>query len=332
MPAMLQAALAGVLALAGNAAALAQPTVVPDEPDAAISACLTPKGNEGTKVEYPNSMLDWKATGTVRLRMEFFDPDKPPRTTVLYSSNEPFEEAARTRVREYRLPCLKPGSTPVVFLQEFSFDSRDGRRVSWDGPQAAGARGDCELNGVKSSDLIYPARALHKNVTGVALTEARFEASGEAPSSVTVLNPVAGDLAFAATSYMKNARLVCKEPSGRWLKTVHQPFNFHVEGAAGVVFKDMSFVQFLGAVDKIETHRVRFDLDSMACPFDLDLVLYQPYAANSVGEVGQTDPNRQALLAWLRTVQLRIPPVTLKQVLGDTIRITVPCGLVDLTS
>jgi hypothetical protein len=332
MKATLRSMLMGVLALVGSAGALAQATVAADVPDAATAACLTPKSHEGTKVLYPTDLLDSKSDGIVRLRMEFFDADMPPRASVLYSSAEAFEQAARKRVRDYRLPCLKAGAAPVVLLQEFSFDPRDGRRVMVADPQALEIRANCVLEGINPSELAYPARAMQNGVTGSVLVQARFEASGQAPSSVTVLNPAPAILAFAASEHMKGARLVCKEPSGTWPKSALQGFKFHIENSATVRLKDLSFVQFLGLVDKIETQRVRFDLNSMACPFELEWVLHRPYAENGVGEVGQTDPNRQALLAWLRDVELRIPLVTLNQVLGDTIRITVPCGLVDLTS
>lgn len=44
------------------------------------------------------------------------------------------------------------------------------------------------------------------------------------------------------------------------------------------------------------------------------------------------NPNRPEFLRWLSNVALRIPPETLKEVLGDTIVPPVPCGSLDLTS
>jgi hypothetical protein len=264
--------------------------------------------------------------------IEFVNADGPPRAKVLFSQGEPLEKAVLQRVRAYRLPCFRPGSTRAVFIQEFHFDPRDGRPVSWSAARSVQEVSPCTLiDELKASEIRYPQRAMRQNVSGSVLAQARFDGPDQAPT-VTILNEVGRDLTDVAVEQMRRSRLSCREPSGKWPKSALQMFRFRIEGNGGHVLKDMTLRQFVGAIDKLEKHRVRFDLSSMACPFDVDLVLYQPYAKNPVGEVGEPDPNRQEFLAWLSTVALRIPHVTLKQVLGDTMRISVPCGSLDLTS
>ena len=59
-------------------------------------------------------------------------------------------------------------------------------------------------------------------------------------------------------------------------------------------------------------------------------MLLQPYAPNMVGEVGRSDPNRTEFIEWLKTLALDLPTRMRKHVIGDTITISVPCGLIDL--
>jgi hypothetical protein len=322
-----------VLLWAWSGIAQAQAAVMlPHEPDNATLACLTPKSRDGSAIPYPKGALELKHGGTVRVRIEFFSADAAPRINVMYSAGPDFEAAVLERVREYRLPCFKAGSAPIVVTQEFSFDPRDGRPVTWSGAQLSRTLPNCTLSGFDPSEVSYPHEALMRNERGAVLVLARFDAPGERPT-VTFLNPVESlDLARKVRATMWRARLECTEAPGQWPVIGMMPFTFRIEGRPAPQLKDMSLKQFVGAIDQIDKHRVRFDLTSMSCPFDVDLKLYQPYTENAVGEVGVPNPNRQSFLAWLRTVALRIPPVTLKQVLGDTIRISVPCGLVDLTS
>lgn len=89
---------------------------------------------------------------------------------------------------------------------------------------------------------------------------------------------------------------------------------------------------FVGHLKDLDTHRVRFDFATMGCPFTVELGMNQPYAPNSAGEVGGTNLNRTAFLAWLRGVSLRTPRETERFLVGATMRVLVPCGALDLTS
>jgi hypothetical protein len=329
-------AAAAALCLAVSAVTPAQTSVIQaDEPDPSVAACLATGHVGGAGPVYPPEELGSKSGGTVRVRMEFVNANGPPRATVLYSQAESFEAAVLEHIRSYRLPCFKPAAGRVVFVQEFNFDRRDGRKVAWSAPRSMEEMSPCKATPeTKASELRYPDYAGRRGAQGSVLAQARFDAPGQAPT-VTILNEAdvdGRDLKNVAVAHMQRSRLICSEPSGTWPKIALQLFRFRLEGAVAPVLKDLTLRQFVGAIDKPDRHRVRFDLNSMACPFEVDLVLYQPYAANPVGEVGRSDPNRHEFLLWLSTVALRIPPVTLKDVLGDTIRISVPCGSLDLTS
>lgn len=309
---------------------------VPDPSIAESLKCLT--GNEGKSVKYPEYERTTGRGGTVRVRLEFFSPVKGPLSSVLSAPSQALGDAVRWYVDDYRMPCLKKGKPPVVAIQEFSFDPRDGQRVTFAGLQRSAEAGEkwdkaCKAVGVEHTQLTsYPTRAIRDNASGTVLASARFDGPGIAPE-VTILNPGGHrTLEQAVVGAMAQIRIECTEPVDYWPRTFQQTYVFLIEGKARPVLKDLDLKQFVGAIDQLESHKARFDLGSMGCPFEVHFELYQPYAANRVGEVGRTDPNRQALLAWLESVSLRLPRNVVDQMLGGSMRIAVPCGLLDLTS
>jgi len=81
----------------------------------------------------------------------------------------------------------------------------------------------------------------------------------------------------------------------------------------------------------MNTQKVRFDLTTMGCPFEVDVTAYKPYATNGVAEVGQRDPNRREFLEWLRAATFVFPPAAQRTAIGSSSRVTVPCALLDFS-
>jgi len=295
-------------------------------------SCLTPTSDQQRTIAYPARELQLRTDGTVRVRLTFTAADQAPRVEVLFSSGENFEAAVRDHVDDYRLPCFPVGHAPLVAIQEFGFDFRGAGKVYWAKPQSTTAieEGNCEVTGFDTS-LRNPDMVRSRAKSSTVLVEMQFDGEGKAPS-VKVLNPLPGSfVGDEVTEAVRKLRVSCKAPRTWPLKAV-QTYRFRVVDTDQLVLNDMSLKSFVQSIDHLERHLVRFDLSSMGCPFAVQLRLYQPYATNSVGEVGKIDPNRAGFIAWLATVSLRIPVETLNQVLGDTIRISVPCGVLDLTS
>lgn len=316
------------------AAALAHAQSFEFEPGATSPfSCLSPAVADMPKPVYPPRELEMRADGFVRLRLEFTHPDRPPKVTSIFRTSEHFEDAVLDRVRTYRLPCLDAAAAPVVAFQEFSFDPRDGRPVLWSPPAPVGAtKRRCEAHGLDTSNVRYPSLLPRGAKDTNVLARATYGAPNE-PPKIEILNKVRHRaFEFELISYLEKTSVDCAGQDVKWPISALQVFKFHMEGNEQVALQDMGLKAFVAAISGVDKHQVRFDLSSMSCPFDVQFRLYQPFAPNSVGEVGASDPNRTAFLAWLRTVSLRIPDETLNQVVGDTMRISVPCGVLDLTS
>ena len=335
--------LAFVVVLAFSAgAALAQPLqVLADGADAQLLACLQPSRDALPPLPYPADELLRKREATVRVRMEFTLPDGPPKATVFFNQGgDAFSEAVLQRVGTYRLPCLPAGrAEPFVVTQEFQFDPRDGRPVIWSAARCGLptlAPNHCSMS-TTAKPIDYPTLALGgplATTTGIvkrtqsgavlALMEAE---SAQLPPKVSILHDAGSrSLSAEVEEYLRAARLRCD----RYPVSALQVFHFQIDGDDQFSLKDMPLKTFIAQVRDLDRHKVRFDFSTMRCPFDVQLHLYQPYFENSVGEVGDADPNRADFLAWLREVALKLPRNAASHLVGATTRVSVPCGSLDL--
>lgn len=319
----------------GLCAATAQAmTLLPETVDASRFDCLTRVEGAPSTIEYPERERFEGTGGTVRVRMEFLDQRKGPLVEVLASPNDALSWAVRRFVDDYRLPCFKKSEQRAFAIQEFAFHPRDARPVTWAHPVVVGqVMDDCKLVGFeKARSTRYPSKAMREGKEGRILGLVTFDGPG-VPAKVTILHG-GGHRALdeAMVAAMEQVSLECASSGGQWPRRAMQLFVFQIAGEARTRFKDQDLKTFVTWIDQLDSHKVRFDFDSMSCPFEVEFHLYQPYGANAVGEVGKTDPNRQALLTWLRSVALRLPPKLMDEVLGRSLRIAVPCGLLDLTS
>lgn len=297
-----------------------------------VLECLAMDGGVAPPITYPPDSLRREGGGVVRVRLEFTAPDRPPDVSVLFSSGSTYLEAIQPRIGAYRLPCLRPASAPVVAVQEFAFHPNDSRPVFPSKLASADAFARCTLDQSRAGPVVYPTEALNRGEQGNVLVRATYAAPG-LPTEVKALNSVgSGRLVSAALRLLERTAMVCQEPAGPWPKQAVQTVAFRIEGQSDVKLADMSLRGFVQNIKDLDLHRVRFDFSTMACPFTVQLSHDRPYVANGVAEVGDRDPNRIPFLAWLSTVELRIPPETAKFLVGSTMRISVPCGVLDLAS
>ncbi len=303
------------------------------EPKASVFACLQQAAVDRGSLAYPSDAVDRKESAVVRVRLTFSSSGTAPAVDVLYNSGRPaFADVVRDHVKTYRLPCLTAQAAPASATQEFQFVPGDGRKVVWSAPRPDSDPDDEAVAAclkTKGPRPDYPRRALQEGLQGTVLARMTFTAPDAEPLTEIVFDGGSAVLANAVKTYIRDYRLPCLAPS-RAPVTGFQQFAFVLTNEENFVLKDVTLKQFLGAVEGLDKHRVRFDLNTMACPFEVRFKLYQPYMPNAVGEIGTSDPNRREFLEWLKTASLKLPPNAKRQVIGDSMTIAVPCGVLDL--
>ena len=135
-------------------------------------------------------------------------------------------------------------------------------------------------------------------------------------------------LASSVLASVGRYRLPCMPPGMRPIDAM-QLFRFQYSDEIRH-FKDMTLATFVGAIDGLASENVRFDLSTMGCPFDLRFTMYRPYFKNRVLEIGSVEPARREFLDWMRRQRLRLNHDQFKHLLGDSMTISVPCGVLDL--
>jgi len=284
---------------------------------------------------------DVAAGAVVRVVMRFDSANEPPRVDVKFNNGGALsEKAVLEHVGTYRLPCLKPGSSATA-SQEFQFVSpapatkiieaplRD------DTPDTRVSK-ECLRGVLEAPKPDFPQRRLIADTRdmvepGIVLTRMTFSRP-DAPPAVEILYD-GGDrrLASAVESAIEAYRLPCAKVGEKPIVAA-QKFLFAYEGYAPAQLKPkLALVQLLTLVKDMNSHKVRFDLTTMGCPFEVDVTAYTPYMPNGVGEVGPRDPNRREFLEWLRAVTFEFPPAAKRTAIGSSSRITVPCAVLDFS-
>ncbi|MBC8055896.1 MAG: hypothetical protein H7Y61_04905 [Rhizobiales bacterium] len=291
-------------------------------------ACLDTGGSK--KPVYPEREVALRTEATVRVSLTFVAPDRPPKLQTTYNSgSDAFIEAVESFVNSYRLPCMAPGAPPIVGVQEFQFVPHDGRKVIHgalrDGrpydPQAFRC-----VKGMRPPQ--YPA-SLNRPPEGTVVVKMRFVDGTSAPQPEVLFNGGSDRLAAAVLAAVEQYRMPCLGASDAPV-TALQTFRFVMSDSKRWALKDVELRQFVAAIDKLQQNQVRFDFSTMGCPFDVRLRLFQPHAPNEVGELERSDPNRREFIEWLRKVSLKLPGDAARQVIGQSITISVPCGVLDL--
>lgn len=285
---------------------------------------------------YPPSMLERKGEAYVRVRMTFEAPDRAPKVDLFYNSGQDdFEAPVRAHVRAYRLPCMTVGAGPVVATQEFRFTPGDGRKVFWSPERREDddrqAMTKCISFGKGKPSYPLSARYAARPPVGTVLAKMRFTAVNEPPEVAILFNGGTPMLAGMVSGHIgEQYRMTCEPPSG-FPVVASQSFSFTFEGEREFRFKDVDLKTFVGGLRDVERQPVVFDFKTMGCPFELQLRVYQPYQANSVGEVGSSDPNRREFIEWVKNATFKLPPASANQLVGGSMKVSVPCGQLDLS-
>ena len=307
------------------------------EPSAAVR-CLTPTAEQRGAPEYPFDAWKREEKGRVVVELSFTSRDKRPAVKVLSSegdgdSKESFVAAVRSHVANYRVPCLNEAAgLPAQLRLAFVFQPQE-RVVQNSGPQDADDQRRSELlkcvqhtSREKAPD--YPMGALRAELQGRVLARLSFNAKDQAPQAQVLARPAAKQLADAVASFVKGLRMPCFD-GGEAIDATFT-FIFRLEGTGAFGFKPIGLVDLMPRVRGIQRQALNFDTTTMACPFDVRFQYRQPYMANVVSQIADSNAARSPLIRWLTDVHLELPARSLDSVFADDTVITVPCVKIEL--
>lgn len=296
--------------------------------------CLSPAAAERGQPEYPPELFERKDGGKVHIELVFSAPDRAPVVRVLDDNADPkFLQAVQKHVSRFRVPCLAAGAEPARLEQTYIFTPNDGRTVVATLPRDANdaqrrLRYQCLTRILPGVRPEYPLFARQAEEQGKYLVRLRFVGPTAEPEAVFVDADRSSRLRVAASDFVKGYRLPCMGTEPVELTML---FVFMMEGGERTRLKDATLRGFLGNADPSTVALpVYFDLDSMACPFDVRLRYLRPHERNGISEIDNSNPARRPLLDWLSQMSLKLPADTNRRVLGETMTLSIPCGKIDL--
>ena len=295
--------------------------------------CMTPAPDQRGRPEYPEAVYRLREGGVVKVELVFAEPHLAPTVTIESATGaDALIESVRRHVERFRVPCLASGQAPVRLRQHYVFIPNDGRKVTWSTPvdEADRAREErirCITRPDGNERPSYPDKSRAREEEGNVYVRLRFVAPDRAPQ-VTMLDKGSHSvLAREVDAFAQGYRMPCLrgEPiEANWL------FRFVLDPGQRTVLRDATLLQFLRAVRNPGREPVYFDFMTMACPFDVRLTYFRPFAPNRVGEVGSHDPARRPFLDWISTLELDLTGRDHNAVIGGTMSVSIPCGKLDL--
>lgn len=317
--------------LIGNAptAALAVDTALAPSP---ALACLTLAAGAPDRPDYPAEALTRKEGGSVRVQLEFREPDRAPRVTLLQRSGKSqLDQVVTEHVEQYRVPCMQAANGPVILLREYSFDADGSSRVMASAPRdsadpARAAQMSCMRHVVADSKPVYPRSSLRNEEQGVLLVKMRFTAPDQPPALEWIAATPHRSLRASVEEFAHGLRLPCLNNA---TVDVLRAYRFVLSGGARTVLRDATLVNFLRTAKDL-AKPVFFDFTSMSCPFDVRVTYTRPFARNTVQQLDSNDPARAPLLNWLAGVTLHFSDAQQLDVFGQAMVVSVPCDRLDL--
>jgi hypothetical protein len=295
-------------------------------------ACLTLPAGAADRPEYPEEALHRKEGGTVRVQLEFREPDRAPRVTLLRRSDvRALDDVVTSYVAQYRVPCMDTANGPVTLLREFAFDPDGRSRVMASAPRdgadpARATQLSCIRHTVAGSKPVYPRSSLRNQEQGVLLVNLRFAAPDQPPAVEYVAASPHRSLRNSVDDYAAGLRMPCLH---RGTVEMLSAYRFVLSGGARTVLRDSTLINFL-RTGKDLAKPVFFDFNKMSCPFDVRLTYSQPFARSVARQLDTTDPARAPLLEWLEGVTLKFSDAQQLEAFGQSMIVSVPCGRLDL--
>jgi hypothetical protein len=209
------------------------------------------------------------------------------------------------------------------------------RLDSYEGPGAA----ECFEQILKQRTLEYDSRrGLTGGVdntdwgeTSAVLVRLTFTAA-DAPPAVEQLY-AAGNrkLVPLVEARVAQYRLSCLPPGHSKVVATQRFVMYGLDAKVLQLKRELTLVDVLRLAPAAKDKPVRFDFNTMACPFQLEFAPYQPYAINTVREVADRNPARREFIRWLQDITLDLPPQFMRTAMGSRSLVTVPCTVLDLS-
>ncbi len=310
-------------------AGFAQTTEGPEfESTPANLDCLLPVAAERGVPVYPGRAWANQQSATVDVKLTFHSATLPPKAEFATSGIEKlaFEESVADFVRRYRLPCFMEGRAPIVTNQVFTFSHNDERSVVYDKVDRKAGRAHWTC--VESVKPRYPV--LNESAEGNVILSITFRNRDEEPEVGVIYGARNRQLQAAAVRAAKNYRYKCDIPAGEPV-VAQQRFHFRLFDGKTFGLRDLDLLTFLGSVERAGLGKVRFDFNEMGCPFDLKVSLNRPYARNKLGEFDQSNAKRKSFMDWLSQLTMRFSAESEPYLIGQSIKVSVPCTVLDLT-
>jgi hypothetical protein len=263
----------------------------------------------------------------LRAMLVFTAADAPPTVSWLWKDDDAAAAMLALELHGSRMPCLEsPAQQGVV--QEFWWTPGTGALEageSWPQRTKGLARNE-------SLCYVKPQGGLPVNQQPTkpskVLFRFRFLQADEPPEVEVEHRTGAAIFALDARRYVRRYQACAggRTTLGAWHEQVFQVLPY------GTTHKPQTFDlnEFLGRVKGAGNLRARFDTRTMDCPFQVDLKVYQPARNNEANVAGAMDANRHAFLSWLQRLQLDLPTAEEEALFYETVKIIVPCQLVDL--
>jgi len=264
----------------------------------------------------------------MRVQLEFRYSDQPPVVTLLVNTaQERVHDKVLAYLAQYRLPCLGDGG-PLTVTQEFHFDplaGADGKPLR----EVALARDPKRACVVMPKEGPDVPRSISAGVAKV-LIEATFSGDGNAEPEVKVLHADGRMFERSVRANLADYRMPCRKAGDKPFR-FRQTFTFAADATpARFTSPLMSLSSFLGSIRDITQKRAYFDFATMACPFRVQWEALRPVQANEARSVGAPNANRAEFLAWLGSLELALTDKQTRALLGESVVIDVPCGVLNL--
>jgi|GEM_PF-3555663 len=293
-------------------------------------ACLTSARPEQTEPAVPAEPAP-AADALIRTRMTFSAASEKPVLRVLVSSGIGAQLlAVRDHLLNYRLPCLKPG-TRFVAVQDFQFVTVPGGVKVLPGKfTAVATEANLPEECREEFDQSWQWRAVDAPGPAKALVRLSFTSPNAAPEASILFDTGPTMWTDLVLGNIAQIRLPCVTDLGGTYVGIQlfaaNPFELWSNpDRAG-----LTPAQLVNLMKHPKGDVVKFDLNTMDCPFEVDFEVFQPHLDNVVREVGEPNPQREAFLQWLRGVALNISDRDLRRVLAVPNKVTVPCAVLDL--
>jgi hypothetical protein len=164
-----------------------------------------------------------------------------------------------------------------------------------------------------------------------ALARLTFTAA-DAPPAVEILYSAGNPKVRVLVEQVVSAyRLSCL-PAGKNKIVATQRFIMRGVNAQWPRLKqELSLIETLRLVKDVKSYKLKFDFNTMACPFKLEFAPYRPFATNTVAELDSKNAARADFVRWLQEVTLDLPPRFMRTAIGEMSVVMVPCTVLDLS-